>query len=169
MTVAPDTIPVGIGLHQFVAYEGEVEYVENDEGLMVPANPVVFDSGVTKNLILTSGKNLLLDRLFGLGGDGAIGHIGVGDSATAAAVGQTQLLGTNTLIQGASSGPSRSGQTVTIASTFGTAVANFTWNEAGLFNGTSNGTSKMFNRVVIGPFAKTSAVSIVYTATVTQS
>lgn len=164
-----DLIPVGVGLHRFVAYEGDVEYVQNDEGIMVPANPVVFDSGITKNLILTTGKNLLLDRLFGLGGEAALTNIGVGDSSTAAAVGQTQLIGSNTLIQAATSGPTRSAQTVTIASTFGTGVANFTWNEAGLFNGTTNGTSKMFNRVVIGPFAKTSTVSIVYTATVTQS
>lgn len=168
-----ERVPDLLGLHRFVAYEGDVEYEENDEGLLVPANPVVFDSGVTKNLIVTSGKNLILDRLFGLSGPpAAISSIGVGTDSTAAAVGQTQLnpsVAGSVLLQTADAGTVRSGQTVTIKSTFGTGVANFNWNEAGLFNGNTNGTSTMFNRVIIGPFNKTSAVSIVYTATVTQS
>ena len=64
--------------------------------------------------------------------------------------------------------PSRAAFVLTYKSTFGTGVANFTWNEAGLFNGTVNGTSNMFNRVIIGPFAKTSSVSIAYSTTITQ-
>lgn len=161
-----------IGLHQFTAYEGDIEWVENNDGVLIPANDVVFESGVVKNLITTSGKNLILDRLFGLASAVNITSIGVGTDSTAAAVGQTQLnpsVAGSVLIQTADSGTARSAQTVTIKSTFGTGVANFTWNEAGLFNGNTNGTSVMFNRVIIGPFAKTSAVSIVYTATVTQA
>lgn len=165
-----DTLLAPVGRHQFTVYEGDVEYVETDEGLLVPANPVVFESGVVKNLIVTAGKNLLLDRLFNLAAAVAITSVGVGDSATAAVVGQTGLIGTtNVLLQTADAGTARASQTVTIKSTFGTGVANFTWNEAGLFNGNTNNTSTMFNRVVIGPFTKSSAVSIIYTATVTQS
>ncbi len=122
---------------------------------------------------VTAGKNLVLDRLFSLSGPpAAVGNVGVGTDSTAAAVGQTQLnpsVSGSVLIQTADGGTARSSQTVTIASTFGTGVANFAWNEYGLFNGNTNGTSTMFNRVVIGPFTKTSAVSIVLQAQITQS
>lgn len=102
----------------------------------------------------------------------AITSVGVGDDSTAAALGQTKLNPTvtgNVLIQTADAGTARASQTVTITSTFGTGVANFVWNEAGLFNGNTNGTSVMFNRVIIGPFSKSTAVSIVYVTTVSQS
>jgi hypothetical protein len=157
-----------IGLHQFTAYEGDVWY--RPDGSI--GNKVAYESPVYKNIIVNNGKNLALDRLFGLASAVAISSVGVGTDSTAAAVGQTQLNPTvagTVLIQTADAGTARSAQTVTITSTFGTGVANFTWNEAGLFNGNTNGTSTMFNRVVIGPFAKTSAVSIVYQTTVTQS
>lgn len=155
-----------IGLHQFTAYKGDI--VRDKNGKIT--NKVVYTSPVYKNMIVNTGKNLALDRLFNLGGATAITSIGVGDTGTAAALTQTGLQGTtNVLIQTADAGTSRTNQVVTIASTFGTAVANFNWNEAGLFNGNVNNTSVMFNRVVIGTFAKTSAVSIVYTTTITQS
>jgi len=155
-----------IGKHQFTAYEGEIK--KDAKGKIL--NPVVFKSKPVFNMIVTNGKNLTLDRLFGLSAAVAITSVGVGDSATAATLAQTGLIGTtNVLLQTADAGTSRTNQVVTIQSTFGTAVANFTWNEAGLFNGNTNNTSVMFNRVIIGPFAKTSAVSIVYITTVTQS
>lgn len=155
-----------IGLHQFTAYEGDINRDKNGN----ITNKLVHKSPVYKNIIVTAGKNLTLDRLFNLGAAVAITSVGVGDSSTAASLGQTGLIGTtNVLIQTADAGTARAAQVVTITSTFGTAVANFTWNEAGLFNGNTNNTSTMFNRVVIGPFAKTSAVSIVYQTTVTQS
>lgn len=163
-----------VGLHQFTVYEGDVEYIENHLGVLVPANPVVFESPVYKNLITTVGKNHLLDRLFGLTSpvnSNAIGFVGVGNSTTAASVGDTVLLGGSTLFQAADAGTARASNVATIKSTFGTGVANFTWNEAGISNNSTNNASTMvlFNRVIIGPFTKTSAVSIVYTTTVTQS
>ena len=161
-----------VGLHSFIAYEGDVEYAQNDQGFLVPVNPVVYQSPTYKNLIVDTGKALTLDRLFGLGAPAAITHVGVGNDPAAAAVGQIKLnpvTAGSVLLQVADAGAARAALTVTIRSTFGTAVANFTWNEAGLFNGAVNGTSIMFNRVVIGPFAKTTAVSIVYTTTVTQA
>lgn len=155
-----------IGLHQFTAYEGEIK--RDKKGKIT--NKVAYKSPVVKNMIVTSGKNLTLDRLFNLGAAVAITSVGVGDNATAASLAQTGLLGTtNVLIQTADAGTARAGQVVTIQSTFGTGVANFTWNEAGLFTGNVNNTSIMFNRVIVGPFAKTSAVSIVYVTTITQS
>ncbi|MDB5165728.1 MAG: hypothetical protein JWM00_618 [Candidatus Saccharibacteria bacterium] len=157
-----------IGLHQFTAYQGDIK--RDASGKIV--NKKVYKSPVYKNMIVTNGKNLTLDRLFGLASAVAITSVGVGTDSTAAAIGQTQLnpsVSGTVLIQTADAGTARSGQVVTITSTFGTGVANFSWNEAGLFNGNTNGTSTMFNRVVIGPFAKSSAVSIVYQTTVTQS
>lgn len=157
-----------VGLHQFTAYEGDIKVDSN--GKIV--NKRVYKSPVYKNMIVTNGKNLTLDRLFGLASAVAITSVGVGTDSTAAAIGQTQLnpsVPGSVLIQTADAGTARAGQVVTIVSTFGTGVANFSWNEAGLFNGNTNGTSTMFNRVIIGPFNKTSAVSIVYTTTVTQS
>lgn len=165
-----EIVPSLIGIHNFVAYEGDVEYAQDEEtGLMVPTNPVLFDE-TYRNVITTTGKGAYLDRLAGLGAVPAFTSLGVGNSATAAQASDTQLLGASNFIQAADATfPSRSGTVLTIKSTFATGVANFVWNEAGYFNGTVNGTSVMFNRVIIGPFTKTSAVSIAYTTTITQS
>ena len=133
---------------------------------------VVDVSKTYHNLIVTNGKNLALDRLFGLASAVAITSVGVGTDSTAATTAQTQLnpsVAGSVLIQTADAGTARSSQTVTITSTFGTGVANFQWNEIGLFNGNTNGTSTMFNRIVIGPFTKSSAVSIVAQLQITQS
>lgn len=125
------------------------------------------------NLIVTSGKGLLLDRLFSIAGfGGAINSMGIGNSATGAAIADTQLGGATPVpvLQALDSTPTRSGLVVTAVSTFGTTVANQTWQELALFNGTVNGTSVMLNRIApIGPFTKTSAVSIVVTVTITQN
>lgn len=123
--------------------------------------------------IVTNGKNLILDRLFNLGGATAITSMGVGTDSTAFAVGQTQLNPTvagSVLLQNLDAGTSRSGQTVTATSTFGTGVANFSWNEIALFTGNTNGTSVMLNRIApIGPFVKSSAVSIVAVVQLVQN
>jgi len=161
-----ETIKDLVGLHSFTAYEGEIKR----DGKGKITNKVAYKSPIYKNMIVTNGKNLTLDRLFNLSGAVGITSVGVGDSATAVTLAQTGLIGTtNVLLQTADAGTARLNQVVTIQSTFGTGVANFTWNEAGLFNGNTNNTSVMFNRVIIGPFAKTSAVSIVYVTTITQS
>lgn len=163
-----DSLTEPIGIHSFKAYKGDIVLDENGN----ITNELVYESPKVKNLIVNNGKNLALDRLFGLSAAVAITSVGVGTDSTAASVTQTQLNPTVTgsvLLQTADAGTARASQTVTIASTFGTGVANFTWNEAGLFNGNTNGTSTMFNRTVIGPFTKTSSVSIVYQVQITQS
>jgi hypothetical protein len=120
------------------------------------------------NLVLTSGKGLLLDRLFGITAT-QVNSMGVGATATGAVVGDTQLGSTPTILA-FDALPIRAALVVTCITTFGTGSANISWNELGMFNGTVNGTSTMFNHIApIGPFAKTSAVSIVVTVTVTQS
>lgn len=115
------------------------------------------------NLIVTVGKQMILDRLFGLSSVGAMTRIGVGTSNTAAAVGDTTL--TNGEFVAYDSTPTRSSLVVTAVATFPTGTANITWAELGMDNGTT-----LLNHIApIGPFTKTSAVSIVVTVTITQS
>jgi Pyruvate/2-oxoacid:ferredoxin oxidoreductase gamma subunit len=114
-----------------------------------------------KNLITTLGKGLILDRLSGIPVS-ALTRIGAGTSGTAAAAANTTLTGS--FFKVFDSLPTRSGLTVSYSTTFTTADANLNWQELGMDNGTS-----LFNRIApIGPFNKTSAVSIVVTVTITQ-
>lgn len=156
------------GIYSFKAYKGDI--VRDAEGNIL--NEMVYASPEVHNLVVNNGKNLALDRLFGLGSAANITNVGVGTDSTAVSVSQTQLnpsVAGSVLLQVADAGTARVSQVVTIASTYGTAVANFTWNELALFNGAANGFSLMFNRVIVGPFAKTSAVSIIVSVQVTQS
>lgn len=115
------------------------------------------------NLIVTVGKQMMLDRLYGLSAVAAVSRTGVGTSGTAAAVGNTSLTGS--FFKVFNSTPTRSSLTVTSITTFGTGDANLNWQELGLDNGTT-----LLNRIApIGPFNKTSAVSIIVTVTLTQS
>lgn len=125
------------------------------------------------NVIATTGKALYLDRLFALSGPpAALSHIGVGNDATAAAAGDTQLGGSTPSpdLRAFDSTPIRSSLTVTAVRTYATGEGNMTWQEIALFNGSTNGSDIMFNRIApIGPFTKTSAVAIEATVTITQS
>lgn len=139
-------------------YRGDVE---RDESGRVLNELVEVIEG--ENLVTTSGKGLLLDRLYGLASVGAMTQMGVGTSNTAAAVGDTSLTGQ--VLQAFDSTPTRAGLVVTSVATFGTGTANIVWAELGSFNATPT----MLNRIApIGPFTKTSAVSIVVTLTLTQ-
>jgi hypothetical protein len=123
--------------------------------------------------MVTNGKGLVLDMLFGLSGATKVNSMGVGTDSTAYAVGQSQLNPTvsgSVFLQAFDAGTSRSGLVVTATTTYATGVANFAWAEIGMFNGTTNGTSVMLDRIApIGPFTKSSAVSIVAVIQLTQS
>jgi hypothetical protein len=120
------------------------------------------------NVVSTNGKGLLLDRLFGITAT-AVTSMGVGATAAAAAAADTQLGSTPTILA-FDALPIRASLVVSCIRTFATGEANISWNELAMFNGTVNGTSIMLNRIApIGPFAKTSAVSIAATCQVTQS
>lgn len=148
------------GRWTFTAYEGDIEH--SDEGEVL--NPVVFEA-VYDNLITTVGKQLTLDRLFGLGGAIALAGTAVGTSATAAAIGDTALTGA--VYQAFDSTPTRTALVVTAITTYNTATANINIQEAGLL--TASG-GILFNRLApIGPFNKTSAVSLSITTQITQA
>src|SRR5205807_1021627 len=120
-------------------------------------------------LVTTVGKDLILNRLFSTTVVNAIdatnGNMGVGTVSTAAAAGDTQLNtgggGSSFLQVFDATFPSRAAEVVTVQTTYGTGVANFAWAECGLFNGPTNGTSTLFDRIApIGPFTKSASVSI---------
>lgn len=163
-----DKVPKLKGYWKLEVYEGDVERDENGNIL----NKLV-EILEGENLVVTTGKGLLLDRLFALGTPPTQANsMGVGNSATAAAVGDTQLLGSAPApaLFAFDSLPTRAGLVVTCVRTFATAEGNMNWQELAIFNGVVNGTSIMLNRIApIGPFNKTSAVSIVTTVQLTQS
>jgi hypothetical protein len=69
-------------------------------------------------------------------------YLGVGDSSTAFAVAQTDLqAATNKLRKGMDATfPTQAANVITSQSTFGSAEANWVWNEFGTFNNSSAGT-----------------------------
>lgn len=86
-------------------------------------------------------------------------YIGVGDSSTAFAAGQTDLqASTNKLRKGMdASYPTVTTNAMTFKATFSTSEANFAWNEWGIFNAASGGT--MMQRKVESLGTKTSAMT----------
>ena len=95
--------------------------------------------------------------------------LGVGDSNTAFAVGQTDLQAATNKVRFAATSLAESSGVVTVAGTAGTSVGNFEWIEWGWFNASSGGT--MLGRKVESPSlgTKTSAQVWTLTGTVTFS
>lgn len=113
------------------------------------------------NLLVTAGLALLLDLLIGAGGtafNNANARLGVGDSSTAAAVGQTDLQAATNKFRRVMEAtfPSRAGGVVSFKSSFATGEANFAWNEWGIFNSALGAT--MLNRKVESMGTKSSGV-----------
>lgn len=182
-----DTIAAPHGHWMLQVYDGDVERAplspedERENELFASLYPTCpyplhagrivsrpIDTYEGDNLVVTAGKGLYLDRLYALGAAVALTHMGVGATATAAVVGDVQLGSTPTL-KVFDALPSRAGLVTTALTTFATGEANISWNELAQFNGPTNGTSTMYNRVApIGPFVKSSAVAIGATVTITQ-
>jgi hypothetical protein len=105
---------------------------------------------VEGNLLVTAGLNAMLTLLIGGGGtafNNASAYLGVGDSVTAAAIGQTDLQ--------AASNKTRVGMVATYPTTPASGAtsfrsdhtaSNYAWQEWGIFNASSAGT--MLNRKV---------------------
>jgi len=124
------------------------------------------------NILVTAGITLLLNLLIGAGGtvySNANAYLGVGDSSTAEAIGQTDLQAATNKLRKAMDAtyPQVAANVVTFRSTFATGDANFQWNEWGTFNASSAGT--MLNRKVQGLGTKVSTATWTLTGTVTIS
>ncbi len=123
------------------------------------------------NILLTAGITALLTLLQGGGGvafNTANAYIGVGDSTTAAAIAQTDLqAATNKTRQLVSGAPTVSGNVGTWIAAFGSAAANYAWQEWGLFNASTAGT--MLNRAVASLGTKVAGSTWTLTATITIS
>ena len=155
-----DRIDTARGLWTFTVYEGDVE--RNEHGRIL--NPILA-AWSQENLITTVGKQLVLDRLFGLSAAVAVSGTAVGTSSTAAAVGDTAITGA--VYQAFDSTPTRSSLTVTAVTTYATGTANINIQEAGLL--TASG-GVLLNRLApVLSFTKTTAMSLAVTTTITQS
>ncbi len=122
------------------------------------------------NLLMNAGINVMLDLLIGAAGtdfDNTNGYLGVGNSSTAAAATQTDLQGASKSRVIIDALATISGQTLTFVATFGSAVANFAWEEVGIFNASSGGT--MLSRRVSSLGTKASGATWVLTITLTVS
>lgn len=123
--------------------------------------------------LVNGGRNCIASGLIADSGttafNNANAYIGVGDSNTAYAASQTDLVATsNVLRKGMDTGfPTRSNNAIDFQATVGTASGNFAWNEWGIFNASASGT--MLCRKVEALGTKTSAQSWQFTATITIS
>ena len=120
-----------------------------------------------------AGRRLMLDLLIGAGGTtfaNANAYLGVGDSTTAFAASQTDLVAaTNKMREACDTGPTRATDTLTAVASFEAADANWAWEEVGLFNASSGGT--MLSRKVgaLGTKASPAVWTLTYTLQVTNT
>lgn len=119
--------------------------------------------------LTTSGAQFLAKAATGLNSptlfNAANCHLGVGDSATAFAISQSDLQAAVNKARKLVTSISESGGVVTAIATFGTAEANFEWVEWGKFNAASGGT--MLGRKVESPSLGTKVSTQVWTLTAT--
>lgn len=135
---------------------------------------------VPGNLLTTAGLARITSLITAGGGqawDTTHTRIGVGNSATAATIADTDLgaaagSGNRQFNTADNSTPTTSNGVITIRATFATGVGNFHWQEWCIDNGTGNGTTvtaTMMNHKVTDLGTKTSAASWVFTITITLS
>jgi hypothetical protein len=150
-------------------YQGDWTAEEIDAGLAGGPSDVREQDG---NILVTVGITALLNLLIGAGGtafNNANAYLGIGDSTTAAAIGQTDLQAASNKVRQAmdSTYPQVSGNVVTFRATFPTGAGNFSIQEQGTFNASVAGT--MLNRKVSDLGTKTSASTLQLTMTITIS
>lgn len=159
-------------------YNGDWTGEEIDAGLAGDPFEEVISPG---NMLLIGGASLLWEALLGNGGAGALQYLNnanaflaVGDSSTAEAETQTDLQAATNKVRKAmdatyplhtdTTGTAGS-RTVTFRATFGSADANWVWNEWGMANASS--ASRMLNRKVASLGTKVAGTTWVLTVTVT--
>lgn len=134
---------------------GQASDVIDDGGNVLPAESVV-----NGNLLLQEGIQLLEDLLIGAGGtayNNANAYLGVGDSNTAEAAGQTglQAASNKTYKPMQATYPQRSAQTITWRAVFAGSDANYAWNEFTIVNASTD-TGTNLNRKVSAQGTKAS-------------
>jgi hypothetical protein len=125
------------------------------------------------NILLNEGINLLWTLACGGSGtswNSANAYIGVGDGTTSESATQTGLQGTNKAYKAMDSGYPTYGsnQQAKWQSTYGSADANFTWNEITVANGSSD-TATNLNRKVQSLGTKASGTTWIAQLTITLS
>ena len=111
---------------------------------------------IIKNLVVTVGKDAILRYISNITGGGYADDIGVGDSTTAAAVGQTDLQGTALWKTIVTADRVFITPTLYLSVEFGYNEANFVWNEMGLRD--SQGTPILWARQIdASPLVKTTS------------
>lgn len=103
-------------------------------------------------MLVNEGITLVLQLIGGTAAptqwDNTNANIGVGNSSTAEAAGDTDLIGASTLFRGMEAGyPSIAGQTITWRAVFEDGVAEFAWEEFTVVNGADDTAGTMLNRV----------------------
>ena len=126
------------------------------------------------NLLLNEGIAEFLSLLTGGAAtafSNASARLGVGDSTTAAVATQTALqAATNKLYKAMEAGyPTVTGQSVNFRSVFGSAEANFAWEEFSVMNGADETTAKNLNRKVSAQGTKASGQTWQLDLTITLS
>lgn len=168
----------------------QLAFVQRRTGILAPTGDVLAAHvapyevvEAVGNLLTTAGLNRLTSLMIGAGGQAATAtaaRLGVGNSTTAAAVGQTDLQAaagsSNRQFKVMDSTyPQQSNGVLTFKSTFATGEANFAWQEWCVDIGTptvADGTTVsalMLNRKVESLGTKTSAGTWALTATITIS
>lgn len=120
--------------------------------------------------LVDSGRNHMVQATIGAAVtafNNANSYLGVGDSATAHAVGQTDLVAASNKLRKAMDAtyPQGAANVITFRSTFATGDANWAWNEWATFNASSGGT--MLNRKVESLGTKTNTQTWQFTTTLT--
>ena len=115
----------------------------------------VYDKTI-KNLVVTAGKQTILKHIGNITGGGYANSIGVGDSTTAAAAGQTDLQASSNKYWKVIDASDRIVLTTTLylSVDFGYTEGNYTWNELGLKD---NNNVLIARQIDASPFIKTSA------------
>jgi hypothetical protein len=120
--------------------------------------------------LTNAGRDLIAQALIGeavTSFANANAYLGVGDSSTAFAATQTDLVAASNKLRKAMDAtyPQRSNNVLTFRATFAANEANWAWNEWGVFNAAAAGT--MLNRAVASLGTKTSAQTWQVTVTLT--
>lgn len=96
-------------------------------------------------------------------------YLGVGDSSTAFAVGQTDLQASTNKVRIAMDAtyPSRASNVITFRATAGSGTANFAWQENGVFNASSGGTMLVRKAANLGTKVSGATWRLTKTVTIT--